>query len=377
MHSQRPFLHFFRNRELNEMYISLAIRSFALSMIGVFIPIYLYVSGYPLMTIFFFYLVQSLAHIVFSIPAAKISSRFGIKHSMLLSIPFLILFFFLLYSLSTFNWPLPVLSITAGFSTALFWVPYHIDFAKFSDRKNRGKQISFSGIFASLFSIAGPTIGAILLVTVGFRLLFIVVSALLFMSIIPLFFSKEVHQPVGFSLQGFFTGQKTKDVLGFLGHGIEGKMSAIVWPLFVFIFIFGEKYTSLGAVSSLTIGMAFISTIFIGKFSDMRRTAVLKTGSIFNSLVWVARSFIVTPVQVFVTDAFYGMSNTTMHIPFDAINYDKVNKKNGVTKVILEREIYHHLGVVILFLILILITNFSTELFRYGGPISSLMRFFF
>ena len=377
MHTTGHFFHFFKNRELNEMYVSISIRSFALALIGVFIPIYFYTKGYSLTAIFLFYIIQSLSHITFSIPAAKISSRYGIKHSMLFSVPFLILFFFLLYSLDTFNWPLPVLSIFAGLSTALFWIPYHIDFAKFTDRKNRGKQIGFSGIVASLFSIAGPILGAVLLTLVGFKMLFITVSALLFVSIIPLFFSKEVHQPVGFSLRGFFEGQRARDVVSFLGHGIESKMSAIVWPLFVFIFIFGEKYTSLGIVSSLTIGIAFISTIFIGKFSDMRRTAVLKVGSIMNSGVWIARSFIVTPLQVFVTDAFYGMSNTTMHIPFDAKNYDKVDKKNGVAKVILEREIYHHVGVVILFSLLIFFTESSTELFRYGGPISSLMRFFF
>ena len=349
------------------MYVSISIRSFALALIGVFIPIYFYTKGYSLTAIFLFYIIQSLSHITFSIPLCKNFIKIRDKALNAFFCSILNSFFFLLYSLDTFNWYLPVLSIFAGLSTALFWIPYHIDFAKFTDRKNRCKQIGFSGIVASLFSIAGPILGAVLLTLVGFKMLFITVSALLFVSIIPLFFSEEVHEPVGCSLRGFFEGQKAKDVLSFLGHGIENKMSGIVLLLFVFIFIFGEKYTSLGIVSSLATGVAFISTLFIGKFSDMRRTAVLKTGSVFNSIVWIARSFIVTPMQVFVTDAFYGMSNMTMHIPFDAKNYDKVDKKNGVAKVILEREIYHHVGVVILFSLLIFFTESSTELFRYGG----------
>ncbi len=377
MHTTGHFFHFFKNRELNEMYVSLSIRSFALSLIGIFIPIFFYLKGYSLIAIFFFFIIQSVVHITFSVPAAEISSRFGIKHSMLLSVPFLIVFFFLLYSLDKFAWPLPVLAIFAGISTALFWIPYHIDFAKFTDSKNRGKQIGFSGIIASLFSVAGPVFGAVLLTFIGFKMLFMIVSLLLFVSVVPLFMSQEVHQPIGFSLRGFFKGQKAKDVLSFLGHGMENKMSTIVWPLFVFIVIFGEKYTSLGILSSLTLGAAFISTIFIGKFSDLRRTAVLKTGSVLNAIVWVVRSFIVTPIQVFVTDVFYGISNTTMHIPFDAINYDKADERKEVAKLILEREIYHHVGVIILFLLLIFIAASSTEIFRYGGPISSLARFFF
>src|SRR3989344_3524647 len=135
MHHNEHFFSFFKNREMNEMYLSISLRAFAVSMIGVFIPIYFYQRGYSFEAIFAFYALQSLFHLLASIPVAKVSSKFGIKHSMLFSIPILILFVFLLYSSNTFGIPIPVLSFFAGLSTAMFWVPYHIDFAKFSDRK--------------------------------------------------------------------------------------------------------------------------------------------------------------------------------------------------------------------------------------------------
>ena len=376
MHTFVNFFHFFRNRELNEMYVSISMRSFALSLIGVFVPIYFYLIGYSLTSIFFFYIMHSVVHIAFSIPIAKASSKFGIKHSMLLSIPFLITFFFLLHSIQIFNWPLPLLALFAGLSTSLFWVPYHIDFAKFSDKKNRGKEIGFSGIISSLFSSLGPIAGAVFLTLFGFKALFLVVSLILFISIVPLFFSEEVHEPVPFSTKDFFKGQKMKDVFGFLGHGIEGNLNAIVWPMFLFIFLFGEKYTSLGIVSSLTLFMAFISTIFVSRLSDIYRKTVMKVGTVFNAVVWVVRSFVITPLQAFIVDSVYGASHIMMHVPFDAINYDKARKEKLV-KIILEREIYHHVGVIILFIVLIIFTESLTEMFRYGGPLSSLMRFFF
>ena len=376
IHTIGNFFGFFKNRELNELYVSISIRAFAISLIGVFVPVYFYLIGYPLISIFFFYMLHSLAHIAFSVPVAKISSRFGIKHSILFSIPSLIIFFFLLYSIEIFSWPLALLAIFSGLSTSMFWIPYHIEFAKFSDRKNRGKEIGFSAVIASLFSILGPVLGGIFLTIFGFKILFMVVSALLFLSVIPLFFSKEVHEPVPLSLSRFFKGQKITDILSFLGHGIENKLGTIVWPLFIFIFILGEKYTSLGIVASLAVGMAFLSTIFVSRFSDLYRKTVLKIGSVFNAVIWVAKSFIVTPLQVFVAGAFYGISQTAMHISFDAINYDRA-RKNNLVKIILEREIYHHIGVLILFLILIFFTESLTEIFRYAGSLSSLMRFFF
>src|SRR3989338_5103928 len=127
------FFHFFKSRELNEMYVSIAIRAFALSLIGVFVPVYLYKIGYPLFSVFLFYAIQSFFQIIFSIPAAKFSSRYGIKHSMLISVPFLIVFFFLLYSIENVAIPLTLLALFGGISTSMFWVPYHIDLANFGN----------------------------------------------------------------------------------------------------------------------------------------------------------------------------------------------------------------------------------------------------
>jgi len=376
MHTHTRIFHFLKNRELNELYLSISIKAFAVSLIGVFIPVYFYQQGYTFFSIFLFYALWSLTHLLFSMPSALISSKLGLKRSISLSIPFLILFFFFLYTLKNFNWPLPLLSILIGLSTSLFWLSYHIDFAKFSDRKNRGKQIGFSKIIISVFSVLGPVAGGIILTFVGFEILFIIVSVLLIGSVIPLFFSKEVHEPSSFSLRGFFKGQKIKDILSYIGCGIEGRMGVVVWPLFIFIFILSEKYISLGLVSSLTLGVALISTIFVGKFSDIYRRNILKIGSVFNAIIWIVKSFIITPVQVFITDAFYGFSRTTIDIPFDAINYDKAKEKERV-KIILQREIYNHLGMILLFLVLMFSAAPLTEIFRYGGPLSSLLRFFF
>lgn len=376
MNLNEYFHYFLGNRELNELYASISIRSFAISLIGVFVPIYLYTLGNSFSSIFLFYIFWSLTHLLFAIPSAKISSRFGLKHSILFSVPFYIVFFLLLYSIEDFNWPLLILPIFLGLSSSLFWTSYHTDFAKFSDKKNRGKEIGFSNVLVSIFSVLGPLIGGIILTFLGFKLLFVIVSLLLLSSVMPLFLSNEVYEPSPFSVKGFFRGQKIRDILSFLGHGIENKLGAVVWPLFIFIFIFSEEYLSLGFVSSLTLGFSFVFTFVVGKFADAHRRKIMRIGSIFNAGIWIIKSFIVTPLQVFIADSFYGASRTTMNIPFDALNYDKA-KRESLTRMILEREIYHHLGVILLFLFLILFVESITEIFRYAGPLSSLLRFFF
>lgn len=368
--------HFLRNRELNELYASIAIRSFAISLIGIFIPIYLYQIGYSFSLIFFFFALTAFFKALFIFPSAKISYKIGLKHSMLLSMPFLIIFFVLMFSLERFNWPLWFITIFLGIHTALFWFSYHTDFSKFSKRKSRGKQVGAAKVVAALASVLGPLAGGIILTFFGFKVLFVLVSFLLIASTFPLFLSKEVYEPLEFSLKGFFRKQKIKNVLAYMGNGIESRIGTIIWPLFVFIFIFSEKYVSLGALSSVALTFSVLSTFVISKFSNLNLKNLIKGGAILNSVVWFAKSFVVTPIQVFISDAFYGISATSMYISFDALSYNKANKRNRAN-IITQREFYISLGGALFLFVLAFFTDQIIEVFRYGGPLSSLMQFFF
>jgi MFS family permease len=377
MHGSHHFFHFLRNRELSELYASIAIRAFAFALAGVFIPVYLYQLGYSFTTIFFFYGILGIVTAVCSLVSVKVFSKVGLKHCMLISMPFLIILFALLYTLEAYRWPMILLSLIYGIHAAFFWVPYHIDFTKFSDKKQRAMQVGFSKIAASVFAALGPLAGGLILAFFGFHILFITVIVFLIGSIIPLFLSKEIHQPFHFSLKEFFQGQKLKEVLGFIGHGAEMRIGWVVWPLFIFLFILGEKYISLGIVSSLALFSGIIFTFIAGKLSDTKKRGnVLKIGAVGNAVIWIIKSFIVTPVQVIITDIFYGATQATMHVPFDAMSYDKARKRN-VTGMILQREFYVHLGTFLIFMLLIIFADSLVEIFRYGGPLTSLMRFFF
>jgi len=364
-----------KNRELNELYSSMAIKSFALALVGVFVPIYLYKIGYGFSSIFFFYAILCLTHSFLSIPSAKISARFGLKHTILFSMPFLIFFFLLLYSLEQFNWPIIFLGIIFGIYSSLFWTGYHVDFSKFSDKKNRGKQVGVSQIFIAVFSAIGPLVGGFIVAFFGFKVLFILSCFLLLFSVIPLFFSKEVHEPITFSLRGLFKKQKAKNILSFIGFGIEQSIALVIWPLFIFLFILGEKYTSLGFVSFLSFFFSVISILVIGKFTDVSRRLVLRISSVFSAIIWVIKSFVITPIQVFIVGSLYGISRSSALISFEALSYDKANKHN-ILRFIAFREVTINLSKGVFFIAMMFIADF-TSIFRFGGSLSSLLRIFF
>src|SRR3989338_1361500 len=124
MLNRTNYLPFFLQRELNQLYLSLAIRAFANGLIAIFIPIYLIELGYDVATVLLFYAILHLTIICFAIPAAKIAAKYGFRHVMFYSIPLYVLVLALLYSLDMYHWPLASIGIIAGVSQAFFWMGY-------------------------------------------------------------------------------------------------------------------------------------------------------------------------------------------------------------------------------------------------------------
>ena len=85
--------HIFRlkNTELNEIYAVMSIRSTVISLINIFIPIYLYTITYSIRTIVFFWLVMFAVEMLLEYPAMRLIAHFGPKHSIAFSLPFLVL----------------------------------------------------------------------------------------------------------------------------------------------------------------------------------------------------------------------------------------------------------------------------------------------
>jgi len=324
-------------------------------MIGIFTPIYLLILNYSLSSVLFFYALTNGIHALFAFPAAKISSKFGFKHSIIFSTPLIIVFYILLLTLKIYHWPLFLLALFLGINKALFWIGYHTNFSKVSDEKYRGEEVGFAKIFTSIFNVIGPLVGGLIITFFGFKVLFIVVSLLLFISIIPLFFFKDIHEPFDFSIKKIFTGQRIKNFFSFIGIGIENGVNVVIWPIFIFSSIV-DNFTVLGSIKTISLFFSLIFILIIGKFSDIKRRLVLRIGALFNAVIWGIKTLVRTSLQVFVIDSFYGITKATMEVPFDALSYDKAAKSNIVESIVF-REIGIQTGRVILFLLMIFIGN--------------------
>ena len=125
--------HFFAgDKGIEEFYLFTSIRSFALSMINLFAPIYLLKLGYSLSDVLLFYLIVNLAHALATFPSIAFGTRFGFVYLLFLNLPFTILFYAFLHTLNLCKWPLWVVALVSGVANCTFYVAYHFIFSELS-----------------------------------------------------------------------------------------------------------------------------------------------------------------------------------------------------------------------------------------------------
>ncbi len=352
MEHQFHLLNFTLNRELSEIYLSIIIRTLALSMVGIFIPLYLLIEiGFPLKIVLLYFIVEYIFTTLFFPFTAKISSKIGFKHSILLSIPILMISIALFYFLKNYNhiWFLSVIAIVIAFGQALFWLAFHEDFAKFSDKKHRGEEVSIWFSSSVLISLIGPFLGSLIIISLGFNILFIIVSILMLGSAIPLFFSGEVYEPYKFSFKHVFNKSHFKDMLAFIGFGARNSGINVIWPIFIFLIL--NQYLSIGLVFSVAGFFVAIFTFLSGKLADLvNKMILIRISSIIELVIWIFKAFVTNFWQIFILTILGSIFFRTTDVPFTARTYDKANKGNRVEYLIF-RESSINIGRILVLLI--------------------------
>ncbi|NQV12089.1 MFS transporter [Candidatus Uhrbacteria bacterium] len=373
MHTQSPILQFLHNRELDELYVMTAIRGFATSMIGIFIPIYLITLGYSLSAVLIFYIVRQAVYWVASFPAAYLDARFDFKHTMLISMPFLVIFFSLLATLQTMSWPLWVLAVASGIELGIFWTSYHTDFALMSDGKSLGKEVGFVQFCTKISNVAGPLAGGILISMFGFTMVLVIVNLLLVISILPLFISKDIHSKVKISFKNTFFGKGWKDYIALAASGFEAGVAGVIWPIFIFFYVVSD-FTTVGLVTTVSLAFSIIAVVMAAELADKHRDLIMRLGAWMHAIVWGLKAFVVSAGHVFVSDSFHGTSRTLMMVPFNAKMYNKAGRVDAL-QYVLFRASAISFGAIILYVAMLFVVDLTTS-FWLAGAASLLLLLF-
>ncbi|MBU0666092.1 MAG: hypothetical protein KKC26_01895 [Nanoarchaeota archaeon] len=333
---------YFLKKEINELYLTHAIRSFAVSTIAIFIPIFFLQKNYSLVEVMIYFLVHSFLSVFLCYGALKFTSQKGVKHSIVLSIPLLIFYFLGLYNtdylLLLYNKMLVLIifALIASISDAFYWMGFNVDFASVSKKESSSKQIGIIQALGILFSIIGPLFGAFMISLFSFQKLFIIIISCLCISIIPLFFSGEVHEPFTFNIKSFLSKINVKKNLPYFAEGVRDFGARIFWP--VLLYILAIKLTEMGGLFTISNAITAFFTYYVGKkITELNKKKFLNIGAITHSLTMIIRTIVKSISYIAIVQGFGALTYSLLNIPFQTSFYNN-SKKRGISNIIFARE---------------------------------------
>jgi len=333
-------------------------------MISLFLPLYLYYEhNYSLTATLLFFIYYSVAFAIVTPFAAKFSARFGMKHAILLSIPFYLMGILLLYFLPVYSIPLFVIGALIGTSLSFYWMGLHLVFRYASHHNHRGEEFGKRTSISILSTLFGPLLGGVLIKFMGFKLVFLVSALLLFLSAFFLFLSKDKHVKYHFSLKSTINKKHWKHSLFFMSRGSWAMTRVVIWPLFVFSVL--QSYLSLGFVGFVLAGVSAVILLVVGKYSDkIDKRKIVHFAAWFESASWFLRAFASTFGHIFGATIFGGITYGVMESPLGALEYDYA--KRDITSYFVSREIFICIGRIMLLTFVLFSNSLSGGLIFNG-----------
>lgn len=309
-----------RFTELNEIFAVMSLRSFAVSMIGIFVPIYMYTLGYSLQEIFLLHIIMFFIEFAFELVAAQVISKLGPKHSIALSMPFLVAHFWLLSTVPQYHWPLWLIAAAGGISLALYWQGYNYDFSRSKTKNGATKDISRLYIMLAVLGAIAPFVGGTIATYFGFQALYGVVIGLLMIVFLPLIWFKEKQRSRPLNSGSIKLSDIYRDILAYGGSGMEASVTMIIWPLFVFAIV--GTVQKVGIITSLTVILSIMVTYFVGKkVNNGNRHNFVKYGGLVDSLTYIVIIFVDTFGQILSLNFVRALIGSLRSAPFTSEYY--------------------------------------------------------
>jgi MFS family permease len=350
----------------------MSLNSFAMSFVGIFIPIYLFSIGYTFQQIMVWLIINHTSILLFAFVTVRLSNKIGLVHT--LHIRFLLLltyFSLLIFGLKNVPSLFYIIPIIAGAEAAFYWIPLNILFVRNTKEETMGKSMSRFFVVPKALSIVGPLIGAFIAVRYGFNILFGFSMFLLFFTFLPILSLRSEKTNFIFSKEKFKEIWKNNKQY-FLPEVIDNlaEDAMALWTIFIFLQL--ASTLEVGIIGTITGVASLLFTLTLGKLTDnWDKHKLIKIGAILVSAVWLINFFIgeFFPNQYlfYVATIFATLSLKVFLVPYSSLMYNQARKDDAQFLVL--REIPTVLGRVILFSIAILLDNHLPLIFLAVGII--------
>lgn len=340
----------------------------ASSIVGVFLPIFLYeFFDFSIVAVLLWYAINFAVKFPFQVWAAQIFSRTGLIASMVFGTLGIMLFYWAFYLLDTGSPLGPYSLMTLGIVgltivSCFYWSPFHIDYAQFAPKTSRGAYLARLYAVQQLITVVAPIVAAWVIVSYGYRINFFLGLVLAGASIVPLLFlpTFKVKYEFGFweSFRRLFSRRFRPMSLSMMAFGAENIVGVVVWPIFLYA-IFNGQYLEIGTFAAVIVVIGLALELFMGRETDrFSATKLLKYGTGIYAIGWVWKGLVETVVGVFAASTFHNVGAIILHTPMDTLMYEQAaDSGHYIDEYTVLREIALGIGRVVMLLFLVAVTS--------------------
>jgi len=323
------------SKPLRHLYTHTILKGLANGLLGFFVPLFLFKIFGKIELVILYYLTVHTVTLFLRPWATKVLLRFDLKKLMIVATFFIgaYLLIFNQFKQGEINFYLIGMAvISIVIYRLMYWVPYHTEFATFTEKHYRGRELGMVQAIISLLGIALPVVSAFIIIKLGFNWLFMMVLVLHLLSTIPLFKIPEKHETYSYGYwqtwKELFSKKNRGLLLAYFSDGFQGSAGYVIWPIFIFLLLNGQ-YMSVGIISTLIILVTVVLRLIMGDITDHKnKKHLLKYGSLIHAIGWFVRVFVQSGFQIFAIGVYHGFSEILMRAPFDTLMYERAADRN-------------------------------------------------
>lgn len=308
--------HLRRMQEMGKVYWCHSVGAFGISLVIIFVPIFLLKIGYSFHAVLFYLFLQGLFTAVLQYPIMLMFRYFSAHSFLVVGSLFYAIFFAFLGTQQVHHWPLFLLALFWALNRAAYWPAFHYIFSSSRAHEKAGRQIAGINSLVMFASTVAPAIGGILATIFGIKYLYFAAGALMIVAILPVLKSTSAPPKVKLEMPWSEAWKMRRDVLSNIFNATINEAEQNVWPVFVFLIV--ASYAGVGILSTVIALASIAITLYVGRREDIDHghRKFLQRGSTAYSLTNIGRAVVQNTTQIFGLNLLAGVGRSLYITPF-------------------------------------------------------------
>ena len=360
---------------LTPMYWNIFLRNLGGSMVGLFIPLFIFFIGKDsggtirgLQLVAIYMLMERLLVSAGVILVTRIIERIGYGLSIFLGSLMLVVYYCVPVFYGQRMESILLMVILVMPATLFYWISRLTLLSIDGNKREYGQEVGFIRLLENGAGILAPFVGGVIWQWWGYQVLFGIGAIIILFSSVPLFFLKQVVVKDGVSWKGYKSWVRNSDnshlVVSFVGTGIHDFINGFYWPIFIFLIV--GSFERLGALSSTTALFSTLMAFVAGRIFDNRRA---RGGLSDEKMYWGAGVIVAIFESVkaafggllglFTIDALIKIVGSFHNIPYDGYLFT-AGKKHTPLAFYAYREMTYSLSIALMALVVIVIAGLTS-----------------